>query len=193
MLGPLQDNGGPTFTHALLTGSPAIDAGDNTDAPLFDQRGPGFPRIVNGIIDIGAFEVQAVALTVHCSVTVPVLWPPNHQLVNVGLSVQVSDPNATVTVQVYANDEALPSDAADLAPGRLRLRSQRQGSGSGRVYLIVVTATDAAGNVAVSVCTVVVPHDQSADALAAVNEQAADAAAYYQSFQTAPPGYRPLG
>ena len=28
MLGPLQDNGGPTLTHALLTGSPAIDAGD---------------------------------------------------------------------------------------------------------------------------------------------------------------------
>jgi hypothetical protein len=28
ILGPLQDNGGPTFTHALLTGSPAINAGD---------------------------------------------------------------------------------------------------------------------------------------------------------------------
>src|SRR5216683_3158815 len=57
-LGPLQDNGGPTLTHAPLEGSPAIDAGDNTDAPEFDQRGEGFPRIVNDIIDIGAFEVQ---------------------------------------------------------------------------------------------------------------------------------------
>jgi hypothetical protein len=65
LLGPLQDNGGPTFTMALLDGSPAIDAGDNTDAPDWDQRGPGFPRIVgiidpeNPNIDIGAFEVQA--------------------------------------------------------------------------------------------------------------------------------------
>jgi hypothetical protein len=59
MLGPLQDNGGPTQTMALLSGSPAIDAGDNTDAPMWDQRGPGYPRIVNGVIDIGAFEVQA--------------------------------------------------------------------------------------------------------------------------------------
>jgi hypothetical protein len=58
-LGPLQDNGGSTQTMALLSGSPAIDAGDNTDAPMWDQRGPGFRRIVNGIIDIGAFEVQA--------------------------------------------------------------------------------------------------------------------------------------
>jgi len=61
ILGPLQDNGGPTFTHALLPGSPAIDAGDpDFIGPLgFDQRGEGFPRIVNGIVDIGAFEVQA--------------------------------------------------------------------------------------------------------------------------------------
>ncbi len=59
ILGPLADNGGLTLTMALLPGSPAIDAGDNTGAPLWDQRGPGFPRIVNGTIDIGAFEVQA--------------------------------------------------------------------------------------------------------------------------------------
>ncbi len=61
LLGPLQDNGGPTFTHALLLRSPAIDAGDNTNAPATDQR--GFPRIVNGIIDIGAFEVQGAAIS----------------------------------------------------------------------------------------------------------------------------------
>jgi hypothetical protein len=61
LLGPLQDNGGPTLTHALLSGSPAIDAGNNAYATDWDQRGPGYPRIVNGIIDIGAFEVQAPA------------------------------------------------------------------------------------------------------------------------------------
>jgi hypothetical protein len=61
LLGPLDDNGGPTLTHALLSGSPAIDAGNNAYATDFDQRGPGFPRIVNGIIDIGAFEFQGAA------------------------------------------------------------------------------------------------------------------------------------
>jgi hypothetical protein len=62
MLAPLADNGGPTQTMALLPGSFAIDAGDNTDAPEWDQRGPGFPRIVNDTIDIGAYEVQAIGV-----------------------------------------------------------------------------------------------------------------------------------
>jgi hypothetical protein len=58
LLGPLQDNGGLTLTPALLAGSPAIDAGNNAYATDWDQRGEGFPRIVNDIIDIGAFEYQ---------------------------------------------------------------------------------------------------------------------------------------
>jgi hypothetical protein len=60
LLGPLQDNGGPTFTHALLPSSPAINAGDPsfTPPPFFDQRGPDFDRVVNGRIDIGSFELQ---------------------------------------------------------------------------------------------------------------------------------------
>ena len=60
LLGPLQDNGGPTFTHALLQGSPAIDAGDPnfTPPPDYDQRGADFPRVFNGRVDIGAFEIQ---------------------------------------------------------------------------------------------------------------------------------------
>jgi hypothetical protein len=60
MLGPLQNNGGPTFTHALLIGSPAFDAGDPnfTPPPDFDQRGAGFPRVFNSRIDIGSFEGQ---------------------------------------------------------------------------------------------------------------------------------------
>ena len=63
MLGPLQNNGGPTLTHALLPGSPAINAGDPNfiPPPSYDQRGPGFDRVVNGRIDIGSFEVQGPA------------------------------------------------------------------------------------------------------------------------------------
>jgi hypothetical protein len=64
LLGPLADNGGPTKTHALLPGSPAINAGDpsltlgQNGTPEFDQRGAPFTRIYLGRIDIGAYESQ---------------------------------------------------------------------------------------------------------------------------------------
>ena len=52
-LGPLADNGGPTFTMALLPGSPAIGAADSASAPPTDER--GYPR-PPGSADIGAYE-----------------------------------------------------------------------------------------------------------------------------------------
>jgi predicted outer membrane repeat protein len=64
-LGTLQNNGGPTSTMALPTGSPAINAGSNAlavnssgAALTTDQRGTGYPRIVSNTVDIGAYEVQ---------------------------------------------------------------------------------------------------------------------------------------
>ena len=57
LLLPLRHNGGPTMTHALAKHSPAINAGDNSGAPATDQRGK--PRIVDGTIDIGAYERRA--------------------------------------------------------------------------------------------------------------------------------------
>ncbi len=65
-MGPLADNGGPTQTHELLTGSPALDGGDPTFDPsvftpplVTDQRGANFDRVVSGRLDIGAYEAQA--------------------------------------------------------------------------------------------------------------------------------------
>ncbi|MEL7035670.1 MAG: Ig-like domain-containing protein [Cyanobacteria bacterium J06592_8] len=54
VLGPLQDNGGPTETQAILEGSPAINAGSNPENLTTDQRGQA--RVQQGAIDIGAFE-----------------------------------------------------------------------------------------------------------------------------------------
>ena len=60
LLGPLQDNGGPTLTHLPLPGSPAIDAGNPefTRPPYHDQRGSCFYRVFGRRIDIGSVETQ---------------------------------------------------------------------------------------------------------------------------------------
>ncbi len=65
LLAPLANYGGPTQTMALLPGSPAIDAGSNALIPAgvtTDQR--GLPRIVNTVVDIGAFESSGFTITV---------------------------------------------------------------------------------------------------------------------------------
>jgi len=59
-LGPLQDNGGPTMTMALLPGSPAIDAGIDVEGVTTDQR--GMSRTISGPPDIGSFEFAALTM-----------------------------------------------------------------------------------------------------------------------------------
>ena len=61
LLGALADNGGPTLTHALLAGSPAIDAGGSVSVDIGDTDQRGDARISGGQIDIGAFELAAPA------------------------------------------------------------------------------------------------------------------------------------
>jgi hypothetical protein len=58
-LGPLQDNGGPTMTHALGAGSVAVDVipADMCELPI-DQRGEPRPETGGTMCDVGAFEVQ---------------------------------------------------------------------------------------------------------------------------------------
>jgi predicted outer membrane repeat protein len=55
-VGSLADNGGPTLTHALLAGSPALDAADEATCPDTDQRGVARPQ--GASCDVGAFELE---------------------------------------------------------------------------------------------------------------------------------------
>jgi hypothetical protein len=117
MLGPLQDNGGPAFTHTLLSGSPAIDAGDPSFDPysfnpplLEDQRGAGFPRVVNDRIDIGAFEVPpAPTPTPSPTVTpTPTATPTPTPTPTVQVTVQTTPAGLTFSVDgtTYSSTQA---------------------------------------------------------------------------------------
>ena len=60
LLMPLANNGGPTQTHMLLMSSPAIGHGNNIAGLLYDQRGPGFSRVLGSAPDIGAVEADYI-------------------------------------------------------------------------------------------------------------------------------------
>ncbi len=120
-VGPLADNGGSTFTHALLAGSPAINAGNNalavdaTGAALTsDQRAGAYQRIVNGTVDIGAFEVQP---------------PPNTQPGN-NVTQTSSSSDASVTFPAITRAgltrfEPITATSAGTAPQGYNLRNDR--------------------------------------------------------------------
>jgi len=125
----------------------------------------------HGITASGSFTVNVVDSTppaiadVHASPGV--LWPPNHQLVAVTVSVTMSDtvdssPTAHI-VDVLVSDPDADADWQITGPLTVNLRAERRGDGPDRIYTIVVEATDSSGNTSMSTATVTVSHDQSGD------------------------------
>ena len=120
------------------------------------------------------FETEPPLVT--CSVAVNTLLPANNHLIDVGLS--ASSTEGTLQVQVFSDEPEVASlQDAVLTGGTLQLRARKSPSSDGRVYLIVVTAADACGNIGVCCTTVVVPATGSQASLNAVNAQAAAAQA----------------
>ncbi len=66
MIGPLQDNGGPTQTMAVLPGSPGLNAGDPAQLGVADQRG----LVRSGGVNIGAYQASATAFVLSAPDTV---------------------------------------------------------------------------------------------------------------------------
>ncbi|MBX7105442.1 MAG: right-handed parallel beta-helix repeat-containing protein [Gemmataceae bacterium] len=93
---------GSPLTHALLTGSPAINAGNNSAGLAFDQRGNGFARVSGGSADIGAFEVQSATPSVVTSIVINNGAAQRSRVtsvkVNFDTPVTISNPNAAFTL-----------------------------------------------------------------------------------------------
>jgi hypothetical protein len=101
--------------------------------------------------------------TVVCNLTRSILLPARNGLVPVGLTFSATDdtdPSPTIEVTVYSDEpvgNAPFAPDALLASGQWTLRAERSWTANGRVYLIVVKATDACGNSGYACCTAVVP------------------------------------
>jgi hypothetical protein len=115
-LGSLADNGGPSDTMALLPGSPAIDAGDNSpppgpdgpiaSTPATDQR--GLPRILNGTVDLGAYEFSRVAASTSGNYTLelaPGIAPDQMQreIIDPGNNVVFTSPVNVTPSLIFSN------------------------------------------------------------------------------------------
>jgi len=99
------------------------------------------------------------------------LWAPNHKMNDVTVTTAASDfcgstPTCAIS-SVSSNEPINGLGDGNTAPdwivtsaNTLQLRAERAGVGTGRVYTIGVTCTDAVGNAATSYTTVTVPHDQ---------------------------------
>jgi Bacterial Ig domain len=165
--------GGDTFTY---------NASDGTD----DSN--------TATVTIHVADTQGPEITI--SLAKDLLWPPNHNLIQVGLSYSTSDngPGAvTSSVAVYSDEDDLTPETGDRSPDArdaLRLRAERSATGDGRVYLIAVTATDASSNTSHACATAVVPKSMSAADVNAVNAQAAAAVS---QCGTIPVGYFVVG
>lgn len=117
-LGPLADNGGPTRTHALANyDSPAFNAGNPNFAsppgPPFDQRGLGFPRVIFGRIDVGAYEF-AGPIPVHLAVSRLILAEGGTATVSACLPAGITV-GVAVNVDVTVAGTAIPATDHNLA------------------------------------------------------------------------------
>ncbi len=103
LLGPLQDNGGPTKTQALLSGSTAIDKG-NSSGSNTDQRGftrpvdnPAIPNATGGDgSDIGAFEVQAPTPTILANISTRLLVETGNNVLIGGFIITGTQPKKII-------------------------------------------------------------------------------------------------
>ncbi|MBZ5637671.1 MAG: hypothetical protein LAO51_02825 [Acidobacteriia bacterium] len=116
-----------------------------------------------------------------------VLWPPDHGMVPVHSKIAVSDACGTPSLALASVTSSEPDDARGEGDGHtvndiqgadiggpdldVLLRAERAGSGAGRVYTIVYTATDGAGNAASARALVLVPHDASGRGLPGSQER----------------------
>jgi hypothetical protein len=99
------------------------------------------------------------------------LWPPNHKLKTISVQADVTDDCSATTWKVISvssneadngkGDGNTTNDAQIIGDHAVKLRAERAGGGSGRVYTITVQATDAAGNLSEpKTATVAVPHSK---------------------------------
>ncbi len=155
LLGPLQNNGGPTFTRAIDNTSPAYNTADNSGCPATDQRGVTRPQF--GVCDIGAFELApapppAAAPVAPSAPAAPKKIPPTIGVAGVRRACTTS---SRVRVRITVKKTIAPVKSVKVTLDGHRIKSTTRSRftlvinakrlKAGR-HRLVITATDTAGN-----------------------------------------------
>ena len=215
VLGNDTDVDGDALTASLVSGpshgsvSLAADGSFSyTPAPSFAGSDSFTYRAFDGIaysnsatVSITILDTEPPAITI--SLGTSLLWPPEHDLLNVGFTFTATDNSSgaiATSVDVFSNEDDVTGaggdespDAKSIASGTLRLRAERDANGNGRVYLIRVTATDASSNTSRKCVAAVVPKSLSAADVAGVNAMAQAAVSVCNATGNAPSGWFVVG
>lgn len=155
LLGPLQNNGGPTFTRAIDNTSPAFDSADDSGCPATDQRGVTRPQFAH--CDIGAFELApapppAAAPVAPSAPAGPKKIPPTIGVAGVRRACTTS---SRVRLRITIAKTTSPVKSVTVTLDGHRIKSTRRSRfvlvvnakrlKAGR-HRLVITATDTAGN-----------------------------------------------
>lgn len=159
-----------TFTATDQAGLSGID-GVPVVQVVFDQDGANQSatrtfRDRAGNVETATISGVSIGRTppaLSCSVNPQEIWPPNDKLVPVKIVVAVTG-GASFTLVRVSNNEPEANDVVDFVIGTPdtegQVRASRRGGGTGRVYQFEYRGFDAAGNAAVAVCEIRVPHDR---------------------------------
>jgi hypothetical protein len=179
------------FAHGV---EPTTAGGAPSDLPSTNVA-TGAPP--NGVLGLGSHVIQLavndnVNARVTCSVSaqvvdtqaptlaptsnVRILWPPNHQMVDIVIQANAHDSSGapvTLSATVTSSEDPQKDGSGNTIPDfttpvidqstgavTLQLRAERSGNGPGRTYTITITATDLAGNMSTASLAIVAPHDQ---------------------------------
>jgi hypothetical protein len=180
---------GPTNGDVIASISPSEEVTITNNGGLksytFSQNGSFTFEFVDaagnkGSVTAVVSSIDKIAPTLNVQLNKPNIWPPNHKLVEINASLLYSDDASGIASVVLKSitsnepdyDPSLVEDdqANDIQNSEFgekdtsfHLRAERSDKGTGRIYTIIYTVTDKAGNSTDVAVTVTIPHDQSKD------------------------------
>lgn len=169
-------NGQSSLTNVLAAGGTT----NATTLSITNQFGHGTNEVIVGVTDDGSNIVSCTSIVIVEDTTPPViesivaspntLWPPNHKMRKIGLTVKASDicgPTTWRVSSIESNEDVdglgdghTSPDWATKEPHGAWVRAERSGRGSGRVYTLHIEVADDSNNTTNGTVQVYVPHDR---------------------------------